>query len=769
MESPGHCGFTRSKVPDRIPHPPEVPDLPGSSNSFQPTTSPGNAFLKVMKFKTCLALLSLFVLQFAVTAKPTRVPSFGPNGTHWPELIPTPFMYDDTVANIVQVPCSWAAIRTALQAVTTNQANSGTLILVAPGVLVGNGNSSGAIPVLENLGSLSWAQRVTVAPRDGFGSVKFREGVRFLKVFGVCFAGFDCDGNDVGIKLQGCSRSALAWTRCTGHLGIYGTSGFVTREMEIVEVVQPDHFVKSSDSADYYAGGGGFENWRFDGCYHAPRFFEFPYTGSKPHTDTVQFAAAGGGSYGNITFRDSAFFSSNNCSIQTGNVDGFFLERCYVVSGEVSLSRYPHLPGGATEATKNAFNGSGKNFQAKDCVFIGGMALNTADGPRPWSFVSNTKTDRTYGSSNQPLSGSWTVDSGLNATNSGMPPYPTLSYLNTIWANPGATTNVSRPVFIPPAGTYGSAQSVTMTCSTAGSAIFYTTDGSTPTPSSTRYTGPINVSASTTLKALATASGLTTSSVESGDYFIINQVSTPVISPDGGLFSTAQSATITTPTPGATIRYTSDGSVPTGTSTIYSGPILISATSTLKAVGFKAGSANSPVASASFGIGNSYQSSEAWSNVTIPVQTGPFTIRWNAVPDGNNIDGVTGVSLGNVETYNDLACIVRFATNGTIDVRNGGSYAALIPVTYTAGTIYRFQLDIDLAAKRYSVTVTPDGGLPIVIAEDYNFRTQQASVSTLDHIGLVALEGGSHTVTDIVIGTTTPPSPPQGLRVIGAP
>lgn len=721
-----------------------------------------------MRINIFAFFVSLLLLPLAAFAKPTRVPSFGPNGTHWPELIPTPFMYDDTVSNIVEVPCSWAAIRNAIQAVTTNQANSGTLILVQPGELTGNGSSSGAIPVLESIGSASWGQRVTVAPRDGYGSVKFKGGVRFLRVFGVCFAGFDAVGIS-GIKMQGCRRSALAWTKCTGHLGVYGTDGFVTEGIEVVEVVQPDHYVVSDDSANFYAGGNGFTGWRFDGCYHAPRFFEFPYTGGKPHTDTVQFAAAGGGDYGNITMRDGAYFSSNNCSIQTGNIDGLILEKCYVVSGDASLSRYPHLPGGATEATTNAFNGSGRLMQAKDCVFIGGMAINTTDASRPWSFVSNTKTNKTYGSSNQPLSGSWTVDTGLNANNSGMPPYPTNTYLNTIWANPGATTDVSRPVFIPPGGTYGTAQSVTMTCSTAGSSIFYTTDGSTPTTSSTKYTGPITVGASTTLKALATASGLTPSIVESEDYFIVNQVAVPVISPQGGLFNTAQSVTITTTTPGATIRYTLDGSTPTGTSTAYNGPVLISSSATIKAVGFKSGSANSPVASANFGIGDSYQATEAWSNVTIPVQTGRFVVRWNAVPDGNFIDGVTGLSLGSVDGYEDLACIVRFAINGTIDVRNAGAYAALTPVTYTAGTIYRFELDINLTTKDYSVTVTPDGGLPVLIARDYKFRTQQATVSSLDHIGLVALNGGSHTVTNIAIGTTTPPSAPQGLRVIGAP
>ncbi|WP_193210594.1 chitobiase/beta-hexosaminidase C-terminal domain-containing protein [Luteolibacter marinus] len=677
-------------------------------------------------------------------------------------------MYDENVANTIQVACSWSAIETALKGVTDAQANSGTLILIAPGNLTGNGNSSGSKPVLENLGSVSWNQRVTIAPRDGYGTVKLLGGVRFLKVHGVCFAGFQEDGND-GIKMQGCRRSALAWTKCTGHLGLYGTDGFVTEGMEIVEVVQPNHYVKNGDSADYYAGGGGFSDWRFDGCYHAPRFFEYPYTGSKPHTDTVQFAAAGGGSYDTMVFRDSAFFASNNCSIQTGNVDGLALEHCYVVSGEVSLSRYPHLPGGSTEATTNAFNGSGRGFEAKDSIFIGGMAINTSDAARPWRSVINTKVDRSYGSSNQPLSGQWTVDTSLNATNSGMPPYPTDAYLSTIWAKPGATSDVSVPVLAPRGGTYGSPQLVTMTCSTAGASIYYTTNGSTPTISSTKYTGPVTVSASATIRAFATAPDLDASSVQTEDYFIVNQVSAPVISPQGGQFSSAQSVTITCPTAGATIYYTLNGSTPTSSSTVYSGPILVSSTSTLKAVGVKVGSENSPVASAQFGIGNSYAASEAWTNVSIPTQTGAFTISWNAMPDANQIDGVMGLSLGAASGYDDLACIVRFASSGFIDVRNGGSYQALATVPYGAGTMYHFELSVDLAAKKYSVKVTPNGGSAVQIAQNYSFRTQQSTVSSLDHLGLVSLGSGSHIVSDIVIGTTPPPSAPQGLRITSAP
>lgn len=51
--------------------------------------------------------------------------------------------------------------------------------------------------------------------------------------------------------------------------------------------------------------------------------------------------------------------------------------------------------------------------------------------------------------------------------------------------------------------TYNTPQSVTLTDSTPGVTIFYTTNGSTPTTSSTPYTGPITVATTTTLQAIA--------------------------------------------------------------------------------------------------------------------------------------------------------------------------------------------------------------------------------------------------------------------------
>lgn len=725
----------------------------------------------------CLTLLlsaALGSLSLFGASKPERVAYFGPNGTHWPEKIPTPFMYDNTVANIVEVNCTWDAIRSAIQNVTNDQANRGTLILVRPGTLVGKGSSSGSDPVLESIGSVEWGQRVTVAPRDGYGSVKWTKGVRFLKVFGVCFAGFESLGStavDVsGVKMQGCRRSALAWIKCTGHFGVYGTQGFVTEGIELAEVVQPNHYVVSDDSTNFYAGGGGFTDWRLDGCYHAPRFYEDRnYAGDDPHTDTIQFAAAGGGNYSNITIRDTAIFASNNTALQTGNVNGLNLEKVYIVAGASSLWRYPFLDGGKKAGATFALNGSGKNFVAKDCVFIGEPKLNSRDTSRIWNSVQNCWTHKEYESAlNTPLIGSWTVKPGLNHTNSGMPEMPSDLYLERIWANPGVTTKVSRPVMIPPAGTYNEAQTVTLTCSTANASIFYTTNGSEPTPSSTRYSGPISVPANVTIKAMATAptsSGLDPSPVQTAEYRIINQVKNLVITPPGGLFSTAQTVTISTPTAGAAIYYTLDGQTPTTASARYTGPIVVSSTSMLQAIGVKAGAESSEVATASFAIGDVYEGSEAWTNIAIPTQTGQFTISWTSAAMLPNIDGVTGVGPGVADGYEDLACLVRFYTNGRIEARNRDGYTAVNVFPYTRDVHYRFTMTVNFATKRYSVTVAAPGGNPVTIAENYEFRDSQASATSVNTLALVTLKGESHTVSDVTLGTTPAPAAPTGLRV----
>ncbi len=85
----------------------------------------------------------------------------------------------------------------------------------------------------------------------------------------------------------------------------------------------------------------------------------------------------------------------------------------------------------------------------------------------------------------------------------------------------GSTPTAAAPALSSPSGTYTSAGvSVTMTDATAGATIYYTTDGSTPTTSSTRYTGALSITASKTVNAIAVASGYLTSAVTSATYII---------------------------------------------------------------------------------------------------------------------------------------------------------------------------------------------------------------------------------------------------------
>jgi uncharacterized repeat protein (TIGR03803 family) len=78
----------------------------------------------------------------------------------------------------------------------------------------------------------------------------------------------------------------------------------------------------------------------------------------------------------------------------------------------------------------------------------------------------------------------------------------------------------AAPTFSPPGGTYNSVQTVAISDATADAAIYYTTDGSTPTTSSTRYAAAITVNSSETIQAIAAAAGVSNSPVANADYTI---------------------------------------------------------------------------------------------------------------------------------------------------------------------------------------------------------------------------------------------------------
>jgi Chitobiase/beta-hexosaminidase C-terminal domain len=88
--------------------------------------------------------------------------------------------------------------------------------------------------------------------------------------------------------------------------------------------------------------------------------------------------------------------------------------------------------------------------------------------------------------------------------------------------------NVAKPRFSVEQGTYPSSITLRMKDSTRGAVIYYTTDGWTPTPLSIRYAGPVNLSSTTTLQAIAVTPRNERSPVVSAAYTITGSVDQPI-------------------------------------------------------------------------------------------------------------------------------------------------------------------------------------------------------------------------------------------------
>ena len=131
---------------------------------------------------------------------------------------------------------------------------------------------------------------------------------------------------------------------------------------------------------------------------------------------------------------------------------------------------------------------------------------------------------------------------------------------------------------------------VFISCTTPSNTIYYTTDGSTPTTSSTPYSAPFSVDGPTTVKAIATHTIYPTSDV--GE-LAISQVATPTIQNNG-----SNAISITSTTPGATIYYTTDGTDPTTASSQYTEPLTDNVSNvTIKAIAVKENMITSTVGS----------------------------------------------------------------------------------------------------------------------------------------------------------------------------
>jgi hypothetical protein len=137
----------------------------------------------------------------------------------------------------------------------------------------------------------------------------------------------------------------------------------------------------------------------------------------------------------------------------------------------------------------------------------------------------------------------------------------------------------------PPSGTAFATSINVSLLSTAGATIHYTTDGTTPTPTSTVYGAPLTFTTSTQLKAIAVNAGVSTT-VSSFTYPKDGETQPPESNqPDGTTFESGITIQLTSATAGAVIHYTTNGSEPTATSPVYdpSYGIVLTQTTTIRA------------------------------------------------------------------------------------------------------------------------------------------------------------------------------------------
>jgi subtilisin family serine protease len=325
----------------------------------------------------------------------------------------------------------------------------------------------------------------------------------------------------------------------------------------------------------------------------------------------------------------------------------------------------------------------------------------------------------------------------------------------------------------PVGGLYGSAQLVTLSSNKPFTTIYYTTDGTDPTPTSAAYGSPISITNTTVLKFFGRDSIGNNGTISAETYTIDTIPPTVTAMPNGGTYGDSLSVAIIASEP-ATIYYTLDGSEPTPSSQVYISPIAISTNSTLEFIAVDTAGNISPIFSENYVIdttapviaaspsGGLYNSEQL---VTLTSNKPSTTIYYT-------IDG----SLPSAEP--DLAYTVPILISADTTLKfygeDGlGNVGSIATQTYTidsvpplitaspAGGVYNQTKSVTLTSDELSTTIyyTTDGSIPTTESTVYNSSIVISADTTLNFFGKDAAENaGSITTEEYVIDTEPPVS-----------
>lgn len=304
-------------------------------------------------------------------------------------------------------------------------------------------------------------------------------------------------------------------------------------------------------------------------------------------------------------------------------------------------------------------------------------------------------------------------------------------------SSPVTPVPAATPTFSLAAGTYTSVQTVTLADATPSATLYYTTDGSTPTTASTPYTAAITVSSTETIKAIATATGSTASNVASAAYTITLPTASPTFSLAAGTYTSTQTVAISDATPGAIIYYTTDGSIPTATSAVYTAPLAVATTETIKAIANATGSTTSNIASATY-------------TITLPAATPTFSLAAGAYTS------VQTVSLADATS----GATIYYTTDGSTPTTASTSYTSAIPVSMTE-TIKAIanatgSTISNIASATYTITLPPT----ILTVRSGSGQSVQVDGGFASPLQVQALDARGNPTTGIAVTFSAPSTGP---------
>jgi len=277
--------------------------------------------------------------------------------------------------------------------------------------------------------------------------------------------------------------------------------------------------------------------------------------------------------------------------------------------------------------------------------------------------------------------------------------------------------------------------------------IHYTTDTRPPTTESSIYTGSLTVTANTVVQAITSIDGIT-SAAASANYIV---VSTPTINPTSGSYANPLSVTLACENVLADIHYTLDGTTPTITSSIYTTPIVLTASAQVKCFAAIDGVTSSavsadyslpPVISPNAGI---YEFTQA---ITITASTGA-TIYYT-------IDGTTPTTGSAV--YSSSITLDHSAHVKAISVKNGTPSTVAqqqYEIVYPTPTETLSSLYYDATAHQYVWKNKSVAKPTFSLAEGAYNTTQTVSISAASAATVYYTRDGS-TPTEASTKYTTP-------------